>query len=372
MTTSPMNRQPTPRPGILDIAPYVPGSAGNPGGQKIYKLSSNESALGASDEAIAAYREAALSLHLYPDGSAGALRAKLAETYELDAARLICGAGSDELIQLLTRAYVGAGDNIVMSEHGFLMYAIAAKAVGATPKKGAEKNLTANVDALLSEVDEKTRIVFLANPNNPTGTYIPNEEVRRLREGLRDDVILVLDAAYAEYMEDPAYPDYNNGADMVATHDNVVMLRTFSKIYGLGGLRIGWGYFPSAIADVINRIRGPFNMNAAAIAAGVAALNDQAFVDRNRQFNREERHKMATAIEVLGLDVTPSAGNFLLVKFPTNGEKSANRVQAHLTANGIMVREMHPYNLSDYLRISVGDAQANEALVSNLESFFRD
>lgn len=360
---------PAPRPGILDIAPYVPGAAGAPGAGKIHKLSSNESALGASERAIAAYRAASGDLHLYPDGGAARLREKLAAVYELDPAWIICGAGSDELIQLITRAYVGPGDNIVMSAHGFLMYAIAAKAVGATPKRAPEQALTADVDAMLSMVDERTRVVFLANPNNPTGSYIGDNAVEKLRAGLRDDIILVIDAAYAEYMETD---DYTPGDELVRSHDNVVMLRTFSKIYGLGGLRVGWGFFPPSIADVINRIRGPFNMNAAAIAAGVAALEDQDFVKRNRAFNRVERAKMADALTGMGIRFVPSAGNFILAQFPGDAPHSAPAVQEHLKKSGVIVREMHPYGLGEYLRISVGDSEANNALIHSLQELFGD
>ena len=335
---------PTPRPGILDIAPYVPGSAKAPGAAKLHKLSSNESALGASDKAIAAYRAAGDSLHLYPDGSAARLREKLAATYGLDPSRIVCGAGSDELIQLLVRAYVGPGDNIVMSENGFLMYPIAATAAGAEVRRAAETDLTADVDALLAAADARTRVVFLANPNNPTGTYIPDAEVRRLRNGLRDDVLLVIDGAYAEYMEEA---DYSAGEALVEQNDNVVMLRTFSKIYGLGGLRIGWGYFPAAVADIVNRIRGPFNMNVAAIEAGTAALDDQDFVARNRDYNRAERAKLADALTAMGLAFAPSFGNFILVRFPDAPGRRAADVQDHLRAKGVLVREMNPYKLDD-------------------------
>ena len=226
---------PTPRPGILDIAPYVPGSSSAPGVAKIHKLSSNESALGASPKAIEAYKAASGQLHLYPDGSATLLREKIGALHGLDPARIICGAGSDEILQLLTRAYVGPGDNIVQSDHGFLVYALAAKSCGAEVRFAPEKNLTTDVDAMLEAVDEATRIVFVANPNNPTGTYIPDAEIRRLREYLPADVLLVIDSAYAEYMDSA---DYAAGEALVDENDNVVMTRTFSKIYGLGGVRL--------------------------------------------------------------------------------------------------------------------------------------
>ena len=359
---------PTPRPGILDISPYVGGASSAPGADKVYKLSSNESALGASPKALDAYKEAAQSLHHYPDGAATALREKIGDTYNLDPSRIVCGSGSDELLQLLTKAYAGEGDNIVQSEHGFLVYALAAKTAGAEPRFAPEKNLTTDIDALLKGVDDKTRIVFVANPNNPTGTYIPTSSLRRLREELRRDILLVIDAAYAEYVEEK---DYDAGAALVEEFDNVVMTRTFSKIYGLAALRLGWGYCPPAIADVLNRIRGPFNVNAAALAAGVAALEDQAFIEKNKTHNREERDYLAQQLGGMGLEFTPSFGNFILVKFPEDPGRNASDVSAYLKSEGVIVREMGAYRLDQYLRVSIGDKASNRKLIELLEKKFR-
>ncbi|MEM9262829.1 MAG: histidinol-phosphate transaminase, partial [Pseudomonadota bacterium] len=277
---------PLPRPGILDIKPYVPGRSGAAHSGPIYKLSANESALGASPKARAAFEETAHTLSVYPDGDAALLRSAIAQTYGLDADQIVCGAGSDEILQLLAKAFLGPDDTIVQSEHGFLVYSLAALACGAQTIKAPETRLTASVDALVDAVDDTTRIVFLANPNNPTGTCLPDAEVRRLRDLLPDSILLVVDCAYAEYLNDDAYGD---PASLVHDYQNVVMTRTFSKIYGLGGLRLGWGYCPPHIADVLNRIRGPFNVSAPAIAAGVAAVRDQAFVAQNRAHNAEER-----------------------------------------------------------------------------------
>lgn len=358
---------PTPRPGILDIKPYVPGSSTATGGDKVYKLSSNESALGASKKAADAYRAASEELFLYPDGGSNALREKIAKTYDLDAARIVCGAGSDEILQMLVKAYVGEGDNIIQTEHGFLVYALAAKSSGATPVFAKEKNLTADVDAVLELVDERTRMVFIANPNNPTGTYIAESELRRLREHLREDIILVIDAAYAEYMEEA---DYAPGDAMVDDFDNVVMTRTFSKIYGLAAVRLGWGYCPPAIADVLNRIRGPFNVTAAAQTAGVAALDDQAFVEKNRAFNREQRDWMAQQLGGLGLEFVPSFGNFILVKFPDTEGSRAGDIQDYLKSKGVIVREMGAYGLGEYLRVSIGTEDGNRRFVDLLKERF--
>lgn len=359
---------PTPRPGILDIKPYKPGESAAPGAEKVYKLSSNESALGPSPKAMAAYKAVAEELHLYPDGSSTALREKIAELYDLDAERIVCGAGSDELLQLLTKSYAGEGDNIVQTDHGFLVYALAAMSNGAEPRFAKENNLTTDVDAVLDLVDGRTRIVFIANPNNPTGTYIPDSEMRRLREELREDILLVVDAAYAEYMEEP---DYAAGEKLVDDHDNVVMTRTFSKIYGLGGIRLGWAYCSAAVADVLNRVRGPFNVSAPAIAAGVAALEDQAFVDENRTFNRAERAWLAQQFGRLGLDYVPSFGNFILVKFPDAPGLNADEILAYLKSEGVIVREMGPYKLGDYLRVSIGEKDGNRKLIELLEKKFQ-
>ena len=243
---------PTPRPGILDIEAYVPGESKLPSGVKPAKLSSNETPLGPSPKAIEAYKAAAADLERYPDGQATALRTAIGQRYGLDPARIVCGAGSDEILTMLAHAYLGPGDEAIYTEHGFLVYRIAILANGATPVVAPEKDLKTDVDAILARVTDRTRMVFLANPNNPTGTYIPIDEVRRLRAGLRSDILLVLDGAYAEFVQ---RNDYEAGLELVATTDNTVMTRTFSKIHGLASLRIGWGYCPSAVADVLNRIQ---------------------------------------------------------------------------------------------------------------------
>jgi histidinol-phosphate aminotransferase len=351
------------RPGIMEIAPYVGGDATVPGLSRVIRLASNENPLGASPAAMAVYRELAGELHRYPDGSAAALRAAIAQAEGLDAERIVCGAGSDELISLLVRAYAGPGDEVLHSAHGFLMYPIAARSVGATPVAAPEVELTADVDALLERVSPRTRLVFLANPNNPTGSYLPASAVQRLHQGLPADVLLVIDAAYAEYAD---VKDYDNGASLAARHDNVVMTRTFSKIHGLSALRLGWAYCPPAVAEVLNRIRGPFNVSQAALAAGCAALADQAHVARSLAHNAAQRDRLAADLTALGLDPRPSLGNFLLVRFP-DGAAAAGRTHEALQGRGILVRAMGAYGLPDCLRITIGTEDEVRACVAALK-----
>ena len=358
--------RPQPRPGVLAIDAYVPGKSGAPGVAKVYKLSSNETPLGASPKAIAAYRQLAEKLELYPEGSSAALREAIGKLYGLDPARLICGSGSDELLSLITSAYIGPGDEGIFTEHGFLVYKIAILAAGGTPVVVKERDLTTDVDAILAAVTPRTKVVYLANPNNPTGTYIPFDEVKRLHAGLPRSVLLVLDAAYAEYVR---RNDYAGGIELVASSDNVVMTRTFSKIYGLAGLRIGWLYGPDHVVDALNRIRGPFNVNAAAIGAGVAAIEDQVFIQAAVAHNEEWLPWLTAKITQLGLAVTPSVGNFLLIHFPKTAGKTAADADAFLASKGLVLRRVAAYGLPDALRLTVGSEEANRHLVATLAQF---
>jgi histidinol-phosphate aminotransferase len=355
----------TPRPGIMTIAPYVGGESNLPGQDRIIKLSSNESPFGASPRAIEAYKALAGDLHRYPDGHAVELREAIARHHGLDPARVVCGAGSDEVIALLVRAYAGPGDEVLYSRHGFLMYAIAAQSAGATPVTAPERNLTADVDALLARVTPRTRMLFLANPNNPTGSYLPAAEVKRLRDRLAPEVLLVLDAAYAEYV---TRPDYEAGAVLVEAYDNVVMTRTFSKIYGLAALRLGWAYCPPEIADVLNRVRGPFNTGAAAQAAAVAALEDRAHTEKVRLHNERWLPWFSEQVQALGLIAHPSLCNFLLVQFP-EATGGAQKALAFLNRRGVIPRQMAGYGLPDCLRFTIGTAEEMELTVAALRDF---
>ena len=357
------NKAPMPQPGILDINPYVPGESHVAGGVKPIKLSSNETPLGPSPKAIAAFKAEADQLERYPDGAATALRKAIAELYGLNPDRIVCGSGSDELINLLAHAYLGPGDETVYTEHGFLMYKIATLSCGATPVPVPEKDYRADVDAILARVSDKTKIVFLANPNNPTGTYIPHDEVRRLHKGLPAHTLLVLDAAYCEYVR---RNDYEAGLELVATTENTVMTRTFSKIYGLAALRLGWAYCPAGVADVLNRVRGPFNVTAPSLAAGVAALADRAHLETAIAHNDKWLAWTTAEIEKLGLKVTPSVGNFILIHFPTEKGRDAASADEMLKSRGIILRRVAAYGLPNALRMTIGTEEDNRAVVAAL------
>ena len=358
--------RPQPRPGVLAIEAYVPGKSGAPGAAKVFKLSSNETPLGPSPQAIAAYGRVGAHLEDYPDGAATELREAIGRTFGLDPSRIVCGAGSDDLLNLIARAYLADGDEAIHTTHGFLVYPIATLGTGARPVVAAEKNFTADVDSILKAVTPKTKVVFLANPNNPTGTYIPFDEVKRLHAGLPPHVLFVLDAAYAEYVR---RNDYESGIELVATSENVVMCRTFSKIYGLAALRLGWLYGPAHIVDALNRIRGPFNVNAPAIAAGIAALADTAHVEKARAHNEKWLAWLSEEIGKLGLKVTPSVGNFLLIHFPDTPGKSAADADRLLTSRGCVLRAVKAYKLPNALRMSVGTEEANRLVVKTLAEF---
>jgi histidinol-phosphate aminotransferase len=359
-------QRPQPRPGVLAIDPYVPGKSTAPGVARVFKLSSNETPLGPSPKAVAAYRAVAEHLEDYPDGASTALREAIGRAFGLDPGRIICGAGSDDLLNLIADAYLCDGDEAIHTTHGFLVYPIATLGSGAKPVAAAEKHYTADVDAILAAVTERTKIVFLANPNNPTGTYVPFDEVKRLHGALPPHVLLVLDAAYAEYVR---RNDYEAGIELVATCENVVMCRTFSKIYGLAALRLGWLYGPAHVVDAINRIRGPFNVNAAAIAAGIAAIADTAHVEASRAHNEKWLGWLTAEIGKLGLEVTPSIANFVLIHFPDIKGRTAEEADAFLTQRGLILRRVSAYKLPNALRMSVGSEEANRLVVGALAEF---
>jgi histidinol-phosphate aminotransferase len=358
--------RPVPKAGILDIAQYVGGKSKVDGVEHPIKLSSNENILGCSEAASAAYAEAAARLHMYPDGKAAILREAISEKYRLEPERLVFGCGSDEIFALLNQVFLEPGDNIIQGEHGFAAYAIGARACQGEVRKAPETRYTVSVDEMLKLVDERTRIVFVANPANPTGTWINGEEVRRLHAGLPPSVVLVLDGAYAEFATDGSYED---GIDLARTAENVVVTRTFSKLHGLASLRVGWGYCPAHIADAIERIRPPFNTSIAAQEAGVAALGDDDFQHRSVELMEQWRPWLTQQLGGAGLDVVPSAANFLLVGFPKTPGKTAKDAEAFLGSKGLIVRGVGGYGLPDHLRITIGLEEHNRAVADALYEF---
>ncbi|BBK39377.1 histidinol-phosphate aminotransferase [Allostella sp. ATCC 35155] len=372
--TSPIASEPTPavpprleaKPGILDIAPYVGGDHSAEGVNRVFRLASNENTIGPSPKAKAAYAAIAGEIHRYPDGQSDRLRRTIGRVNGLDPARIVCGAGSDELLQILTKCYAGVGDEVLYSQYGFMMYPIAAKSVGAVPVAAPERDLCTDVDALLARVTERTRILFLANPNNPTGSWLPRAEMRRLHAGLPGNVLLVIDAAYAEYVEDA---DYDPGIELVDDAENVVMTRTFSKIYALAGLRLGWMYGSPAVVDVVNRVRGPFNVTLAAQEAGVAAMEDEAFVQHSRETATRWREWLTAELAALGLTVYPSVANFVLVRFPSEPGRDAAAALAFLKRRGVLVRGMAGYGLPDCLRIGIGIEEEMRAVQATVADF---
>ncbi len=359
---------PTPKPGVLDIAPYVGGHAPKDGIPEAFKLSSNESALGPSPLALEAYARASADLHIYPDGGARILREALAEAHGLNPDRIVCGNSSGELLTLLAQAYVRPGDEVVFSEYAFLVYKIATLSNSGIPVVVPEPKLRVDVDAMLRAIGPRTRLVYLANPNNPTGSYLSSEEVRRLHAGMPPSTLLVIDAAYAEFVR---RNDYDAGIEMVSQFENVVMTRTFSKAYALAGLRVGWAFCPAAVADVLNRIRGPFNVSVPAQAAAAAALRDRRHLEKSLDHNEKWRGWLIDNIRRLGLRVDDSVGNFVLIHFPESGPHSAKAVDAYLSERGLVLRALGNYGLPHCLRMTVGPEEANRRVVDALREFLK-
>ena len=355
--------RPQPQPGILKIAPYVPGRSDAPAGVKLVKLSANESPLGASPKARAAYEAVAGKLEIYPEGSSRALREALGEVNGLDPNRIVCGFGSDDLLHLLAQVYLGEGDDAVMSQYGFNVYPIITRGASAEIIMAPEKGFRADVDAMLQAVTPRTRIVFLANPNNPTGTYLSTGEIERLHAGLRPDILFVLDNAYAEYV---TAVDFSVGIDLVDRAQNVVMVRTFSKM-GIAGERVGWMYGPAHVVDAVNRIRGPFNVSLSGQAAAAAAARDVEFTAKLRAHNAKWRAWLTGNLRSNAIQVPDSQGNFVLAVF--EDKETARAGFEALRAQGYLVREMHGYGIPQGLRISIGLEDHMRAVVEILKAF---
>ena len=356
-----------PRPGVLDVSVYVPGRSEATGAMRTFKLSSNESPFGPSPKAVAAYESAESALGVYPEGTSRVLRDAIGAHLGLDADRIVCGNGSDEILHLLANSYLRAGDEVIFTEHSLSLYKIATLSNSAAPVEVPEPKLVFDVDGVLKRVRERTRMVFIANPNNPTGTYLPASEMRRLHAGLPKTALLVIDAAYAEYV---GKSDYDPGIELVNASDNVVMTRTFSKAYGLAGVRIGWGYCSKEIAEVLNRVRAPFNVNIAAQRAAVAALADQAHVEHALQHNAKWRALITAEIRKLGnrgIRVDDSAGNFLLVHFAD--ARRAQEADRFLMSRGVILRGCASYGLPQCLRLTIGSEEANRVALAALKDF---
>jgi histidinol-phosphate aminotransferase len=356
------------RPWIRDLDVYVGGKSKVAGVAHPVKLSSNESALGPSPLALEAYINAAPNLHRYPDAASHDLRQAIGSAYKVDPERVICGLGSDEILKLATRAYAGPGDEVIYARHGFMMYPIAARSVGATAVEVADVNYTANIDNILAAITPRTRIIFLANPNNPTGTYLPAGEVKRLLDSLPAHVLLVLDAAYEEFVSGP---DYTSGLELAGVRDNLLVTHTFSKLFGLAALRLGWGYGSPAVIDVLNRIRDPFNVPGPTQAAGIAALSDSDFLAKAKAHNEEWRAWLTLQLTELGLKVVPSVTNFVLIEFPEAPAHNAGAANSFLLKNGYILRWLPEQGLGHCLRLTVGLAEENEAVIRLLAQFMK-
>lgn len=358
-----------PNPWVMEIAPYKAGEGRIDGAARVLKLSANENPMGSSPRAAEAFRRQADSLGVYPEGSAASLRGAIASVHDIDADRIVCGAGSDELIGLLCHAFCAPGDEVIHTAHGFAMYRIYALGAGAKPVSVPETALTADPDAILAAVTPKTRVVFLANPNNPTGTYLPGPELRRLIEGLPSNVLFVIDGAYAEYMR---ADDYEDGLALVDAYPNVVATRTFSKIHGLAALRLGYAYGPATVVDALNRVRGPFNVNAPALAAGEAAIQDVAYAEACSIQNEVWRDWLNKELRRMGVDAPATAANFVLPNFGVAGPRSAAAADAFLRSRGIIARRMESYAMPGHLRITVGSSSDNVAVARAVEAFLAE
>ena len=350
-----------PQPGIMDIAPYVPGLSKARGSGPIAKLSSNETPLGTSDLAIEAYRASAPDLHRYPDGSAEKMRLAIGQRFNLDPNRIVCGNGSDDLIYLLAGAFSGGGHEVLFPRYSFAMYEIAAQSVGATPIAAADEELGSNVDNLLEGVTAQTKVCFLANPNNPTGTYLTRSEINEILDKLPKNIIMVLDGAYAEYV---TKEDYDNGFSLVDQFENIILTRTFSKAYGLAGLRLGWCYTSKKVSTILNKVKGPFNTQSLSQEMAIIALEDKEYLDQIVKNNQVVKDWFENELRKINIKTNPSEGNFTFVEMT---QEEVKNISSHLASTGIIVRELGSYGLPNCLRITIGTKEEMEATIHSLK-----
>ena len=356
------NIMPIPQDGILNSPPYVPGAHTIDGMDRVAILSANENPLGCSNTVMPAIKQ--VSLNRYPDGGSTELRHAIGALHNLNPNNIVCGAGSDEILQLLIHAYAGKDDEVLYPKHGFLVYPIATLTAGASPVKADEQNYTVCVDAMLSAITDKTKIICLANPANPTGTMLAKSEIERLVENTPAHILIILDGAYAEYVQNE---DYSTGAYLVDKHPNVVMTRTFSKAYGLASVRLGWAYASNAVTDVLNRVRGPFNVSSLAQMAGVSSIKDQDFIKNSIEHNEYWKKVLTSACIDKGLFVPPSFTNFIMVKFTS--EHIAVQAYNTLQENGIIARLIKGYGLPDCVRITIGTSEENKQVLDTIKKW---
>ncbi|GAB4153433.1 MAG: histidinol-phosphate transaminase [Sphingomonadales bacterium] len=360
---------PKPNPWIDALDPYVPGRHKAEGNVAAIKMSANETPFGPSPKAVAAFTQAARDMHIYPEGSSAALRAALAEHHGIDADRIICGAGSDDILALAAQAFAGPGEEVIYVRHGFMIYPIVARRAGALAVAAPDRDMRTDVDAILASVTDRTRLVFIANPNNPTGTYATADEVARLHRELPSHVLLVLDEAYGEYVGAADYPD---GIGLAGEAANVLVTRTFSKIYGLAAARVGWGYGAPGVIDALNRARMPFNVAGPAQAAAIAALADHDWTARARAHNDLWLPRLTQAVRDMGLEVVPSAGNFILIRFPETHGVCAAACDAYLSRRGYLLRHLPKQGLPDCLRLTIGLDADNQGVLAAMADFLRE
>ena len=357
-----INNKIIPKPGILSIPKYVGGKNRSDGFDQPIKLSANENPYGPSPRAIKAFLSAKGSLGVYPDGDHSDLRKAIAEVMVIDSDKIICGAGSDEILHFLCQCYAGQDDEVIYTEHGFAMYRISALAVGAKPIEVLENNRHADIPAIIKACNNKTKLIFLANPNNPTGTFIEPDEINKLAKSIPDHTLLVIDGAYAEYIK-----DFDSGLRLAEERDNVFITRTFSKIYGLGSLRVGWGYGPKNVIDALKRVKGPFNLSTAAQVAATAAIRDTEYVHKCREDNLRLREYLSLELKKINIHSDRSFANFLLLQFFDSNV--ANSADKYLNKNAIIVRNVSNYKLESYLRISVGTSNDCKKVIEILKNF---
>lgn len=355
----------SPQPGVLRTAPYVPGERAIQGVTRPIKLSSNESPLGPSPRAVAAYHSLESEIFRYPDASQRALREAISGVYGVEAGRIVCGNGSDEVLSLLIRGYSGPGDEIILSQYSFSMCWTHARVHGTDVVVAPEPDCRVSVEEILRAVTPRTRMAVIANPNNPCGTYLPREELRRLHAALPAECLLVIDAAYGEFV---TAADYDSGLDLAREARNVFVTHTFSKLYGLAGLRVGWGYGATDIIETLDRIRTPFNVNAAALAAATAAVQDRQHAAMVRDHTVRWRNRLTEEFQALGLEVIPSQTNFVLIRFP-GGKFAPEGASEHLRARGIIVRPLGTNAPERSLRVTIGLDSENEALLAAVRSY---